>query len=304
MPQRSKHRCVNFVAATPASHVPASDAVSNRTPNPWPWPPLLKGSVTLHAAAAAVVSMRPDWWPAALTAVVANHAVLTGEVLRPRGSWLGPNVTRLPEAAASRGLISLTIDDGPEPTVTPAVLDLLERHGMRATFFCIGSRVEQHAELARDIVRRGHTIGNHSQVHRHDFSFQGPKGYEREVAASQRAIEAAIGVAPRFFRAPAGFRNLFLDRVLHRHGLTLVSWTRRGFDTRERSPERVWRRLSRGLRGGDILLLHDGHAARDASGRPVVLPVLERMLPRLQAAGLVSVPLEAALPARHAITHD
>jgi len=302
MPQRNT--ALQPSAATSASHVPASDAVSSRTPNAWPWPPLLKGTVALHAAAAVTAAARPEWWPAVLAAMVANHALLTGEVLRPRGSLLGPNVTRLPDAAAARGQVSLTIDDGPEPAVTPAVLDLLDRHHMQATFFCIGTRVLQHPELAREILRRGHTIGNHSQVHRHDFSFQGPKGYEREVLAAQHAIEQTTGVSPRFFRAPAGFRNLFLDRVLHRHGLTLVSWTRRGFDTRERSPERVLGRLCRDLRGGDILLLHDGHAARTDEGQPVVLPVLAQLLDRLQAAGLASVPLEAALPTRHAHTHD
>ena len=97
------------------------------------------------------------------------------------------------------------------------------------------------------------------------------------------------------FRAPAGCRNPFLAPVLHRMGLTLVSWTRRGFDTRERDPARVLARLTDGLAGGDILLLHDGHAARTREGRPVILDVLPPLLERMQALGLRSVTLPEGL---------
>jgi peptidoglycan-N-acetylglucosamine deacetylase len=90
-------------------------------------------------------------------------------------------------------------------------------------------------------------------------------------------------------------RNPFLEPVLARLGLHLASWTRRGFDTVNTDPETILRRLTRGLRGGDILLLHDGHAARTAQGEPVILEVLPRLLQRLAAAGLGTIPLRAAL---------
>jgi peptidoglycan/xylan/chitin deacetylase (PgdA/CDA1 family) len=96
---------------------------------------------------------------------------------------------------------------------------------------------------------------------------------------------------PTFFRAPAGLRNPFLAPVLHREGLTLASWTRRGFDTRERDAARVLQRLTRGLAAGDILLLHDGNAARDAQGRPVILDVLPALLAALRRERLVAVTL-------------
>lgn len=103
------------------------------------------------------------------------------------------------------------------------------------------------------------------------------------------------GQRPTCFRAPAGLRNPFLAPVLHRLGLSLVSWTRRGFDTRESDPATVLARLTHGLRAGDILLLHDGHAARTTAGRAVLLEVLPPLLSRLRAEGLRTVTLPEAL---------
>ena len=100
-------------------------------------------------------------------------------------------------------------------------------------------------------------------------------------------------------RAPAGLRNPLLDPVLHRLGLHLVSWTRRGYDTRRADPVQVLQRLTHGLAGGSILLLHDGHARRTAQGRPVLLDVLPALLQQCRAAGLKPVTLADALPPRH-----
>jgi peptidoglycan/xylan/chitin deacetylase (PgdA/CDA1 family) len=263
----------------------------------WPMPPLLRASLGGPAAAAALLVAAPQAAPWALGGLALNHAVLTAAGLWPRSRLLGPNLTRLPGASAARGEIALTLDDGPDPAVTPAALDLLERHGARATFFCIAERVAAQPALAREIVARGHSLQNHTARHRHDFSLSGPRRMAREIERAQQLIADATGIVPRFFRAPAGLRNPFLDPVLHRLGLRLVSWTRRGFDTRERDPRRVLARLSRALAGGDILLLHDGHAARDAAGRAVSLAVLPALLERCRAAGLRCVTLDAALAA-------
>ena len=237
----------------------------------------------------------PAEWPWVLAALVANHAVVTAVGLWPRSTALGPNLKRLPDAAAARREVALTIDDGPEPEVTPAVLDLLDAAGARATFFCIAANAQRHPELVREIVRRGHSVENHSHVHSHRFSLLGPRGLAREIGAAQSVLSDVTGVAPRFFRAPAGLRNPFLAPVLHGMGLALASWTRRGFDTRERDPQRVLQRLTRGLAAGDILLLHDGNCARDAQGRPVVLAVLPALLDELRRQGLVPVTLPQAL---------
>lgn len=263
----------------------------------WRPTPLIAGSLGLHAAAPVALLAAPAAWPWVLGGLVANHMLLTACGLWPRSTWLGPNLLRLPDAAAARGEIAITLDDGPDPAVTPQVLRILAEHGARATFFCIGERVLAHPALAREIVAHGHTIENHSQRHRHTFSFLGMGGFRRELAAAQASIAQVTGRAPRFVRAPAGLRNPLFDPVLPGLGLRLASWTRRGFDTASGDAERVFHRLTRGLTAGDILLLHDGHAARTADGRPVVLAVLPRLLQTAAAAGLKPVTLDAAIPA-------
>ena len=171
----------------------------------------LKASALVHAAALAAMLVNPRVWPWSVGALVANHLLLAMGGLLPRSRVLGPNWTRLP---AARGQVALTIDDGPDPAVTPAVLDLLARHGVRATFFCIGERVARHPELARRITREGHEIGNHTQHHRYVFSLFGPTAIRREIALAQASIQAVCQVVPRFFRAPAGLRNPFLQPCL------------------------------------------------------------------------------------------
>ncbi len=231
-------------------------------------------------------------WSAGL--IVVNHAVLTAAGLWPRSQGLGPNWTRLP-ASGVTGQVAITIDDGPDPEVTPQVLDILESHGARATFFCVGERVLANADLARNIVTRGHRIENHSQHHRLHFSLLGPRRMQLEIEQAQETIDAVCGERPRFFRAPAGLRNPFLEPVLAALDMQLVSWTRRGFDTITPRADVVHARLARKLAAGDILLLHDGHAARTPGGRPVILEVLPRLLETIAHAGLQTVTLHAAL---------
>jgi len=262
---------------------------------------LLYGSAAVHLAAAAVTLARPRLWPWTLGAVVLDHLLITAAGLWPRSDWLGPNWTHLPAQSAERGDIAITIDDGPDPEVTPRVLDVLAAFEARASFFCVGERVSRYPDLAREIVRRGHSVENHSQRHRHSFSLLGPQGMAAEIGEAQGSIARVTGQNPRFFRAPAGLRNPFLEPILKRLNLQLASWTRRGFDTVNADPEDVYRRLERSLAGGDILLLHDGHAARaragaPAAGTPVILEVLPRLLETLSRRHLRPVTLPAALP--------
>jgi peptidoglycan/xylan/chitin deacetylase (PgdA/CDA1 family) len=262
-----------------------------------PWQPSLtvKASVALHAVAGATVLFAPDLWPQALGAVVADQGVLTFAGLWPKSRLLGPNLTRLPATAVARGEIALTIDDGPDPEVTPRVLDLLDEAGTKASFFCIGERVAQQPALAREIVARGHAIENHSQHHLTMFAAAGPRRMAHEIAEAQQSIANAVGRAPRFFRPTAGLRSPFLEPILCRHDLQLAAWTRRPFDTRCGDADLVHQRLTRGLAAGDILLMHDGHAARTPAGQPVILQALPRLLASLREASVHSVTLCAAL---------
>ncbi len=261
------------------------------------WRPtlLIRASIVLHLLALIAVIAEPGQWRWALGAVLANHALFTLVGLWPRSRWLGPNWTRLPAAATARNEIALTIDDGPDPSVTPQVLDMLDRHAARATFFCIGEKAARYPDLCREIVRRGHAVENHSQHHRHHFALMGYSGFMLELQAAQDTLAAITGQRPLFFRAPAGLRNPFLDPVLARLGLRLASWSARGFDTRIGDVERVKGRLLRGLRAGAILLLHDGNAARSLDGIPVILEVLPAVLAAAKAANLRFVTLRLAL---------
>jgi peptidoglycan-N-acetylglucosamine deacetylase len=250
----------------------------------WPLPPLIQASIGVHGLAAASLLV-PGAWPWAVGAVALNHAALTAAGLWPRSAVLGPNLRRLPETARARNEIAITIDDGPDPLVTPAVLGVLAAHGTRATFFCIAERARENAALTRRIVEAGHSVQNHSHHHRHHFSLMGPRALQREIGDAQALLADITGVAPHCFRAPAGLRSPLLDPVLHRLGLHLVSWTRRGFDTRERDPARVLSRLTRGQQ----LRQHVQHD---------VLHVLPQLLAAVRAQGLKPVTLAAAVPPR------
>jgi peptidoglycan/xylan/chitin deacetylase (PgdA/CDA1 family) len=261
----------------------------------WRPSPLLVGSMLLHGLAAGFLVMHPAAWPIVAGILVGNHALLALIGLLPRSALLGPNWTRLPAAAARRGEVALTIDDGPDPRVTPMVLDILDRYGVRATFFCVGDEAQRHPDLCRDIVRRGHAVENHSQSHTPLFAALGPRRIALDVDRGQRTLQGITGESPRFFRPIAGLRSVFLDPVLARQGLVLVTWTRRAFDTRESRPEVVLERLVSNLAGGDILLLHDGNAARTTAGIPVIVAVLPRLLDRILGAGLLPVTLRSTL---------
>jgi peptidoglycan/xylan/chitin deacetylase (PgdA/CDA1 family) len=251
------------------------------------------GSALLHACAGLAVAADPAHWRVAASAVLASQAALAVAGLLPRCSWLGPNLRRMP-ARRSDDRVAVTFDDGPDPAVTPAVLDLLAARNARASFFCVGREVERHPELARRTFAEGHRIENHSHRHSNAFAFLGPGGMRREIGRAQDAIAEIVGRQPVFFRPPAGIRNPWLDPVLARLGLQLVTWTRRGFDTVSRDGARVAARLVRGLRPGDILVLHD-RDVRDRRGRPVVLSALPAVLDALAGRGLRSVPLDEIL---------
>jgi peptidoglycan/xylan/chitin deacetylase (PgdA/CDA1 family) len=260
----------------------------------WRPAPSIRFSFGLHVAGIVALFAQPALWPWVAGMLIANHLLLSVAVLFPRASILGPNLTRLPAAAAARGEIALTFDDGPDPQVTPQVLDALDRFQAKASFFCVGAKAAAAPEIVREIVRRGHSVENHSHHHPNAFAFYGVTRLGREVDAAQAAIGIAGGRPPHFFRAPAGFRSPMLDPVLAWRGLRYMSWTRRGFDTVRRDPARVLASMTRDLAGGDILLLHDAPHTRTDTGEPLILAVLPQLLAAIAAKGLKPVALSTA----------
>jgi peptidoglycan/xylan/chitin deacetylase (PgdA/CDA1 family) len=202
---------------------------------------------------------------------------------------------RLPAAAVARRQVALTFDDGPDPEATPRVLDLLDAAGARASFFCIGRRARQHPALVREIVARGHRVENHGDSHSKASAAYGYAHLRADISAAQATLADITGQRPRFFRPLGGLRSPMLEPVLARLDLRLACWTRRGFDSVQGDPQRVYQRLVRGLGPGDILLLHDGDAARTRAGAPVSLEVLPRLLAAMREAAVQPVTLADAV---------
>lgn len=289
-----RSRRPSTVAPVPSTAV-QPEAPPSTTLARWLPTPLLRGSALVHLAAVGLALAGRWRWGAA--AVLADHVVLAAAGMTPRSRLLGPLLTRLPADAAARGEVALTFDDGPDPRATPAVLDLLESGGHRASFFLIGRRAAAHPELVAEIVGRGHTIENHTHHHWKSFALLGPRRAAAEIDRAQETLTALAGLPPVWFRPPAGMRNPWTGPLAAGRGLAIAGWTRRGFDAVVGDPARVARRLTGGLAAGDVLLLHDGGCARSGAGRPVVDDALPAVLAALAERGLSSVPLPRPAPA-------
>ena len=253
---------------------------------------MIRFLISLHLACVITFVAWPRGWPWILGTLLLCHLTLGAAGMWPRSRLLGRNLVRLPQTAARDGMIALTFDDGPDPDVTPKVLDILDCYGAKASFFCIGEKAAAHPAIVRDILRRGHSVENHSMRHSKLFAFFGPRALRADIGMAQSLLGNLAGRPPAFFRAPMGLRSPLLDPVVAGLGLTHTSWTRRGFDISERDPGVVLARLTRGLTAGDIILLHD---RKSAHGNPIVLTVLPLLLKHIVGAGLRSVSLQAAM---------
>jgi peptidoglycan/xylan/chitin deacetylase (PgdA/CDA1 family) len=226
------------------------------------------------AAPVALILLWPHAPVAAVGILALSHALILYPTFRPNVQWLGPVVTRF---VTERKEVWLTVDDGPTAD-TPAVLDLFEAHGVKATFFVKGTLAEQHPALAQEILRRGHTLANHSQTHpAGSFWCSLPGRLSTEIDLCNDALTAATGKRPRWFRAPVGMKNPAVHPLLARRGMRLIGWTARGFDAVVGDPEQVLARILPRLQPGAIIVLHQG---RDHS-----LRVLERVILALKERG-------------------
>jgi peptidoglycan/xylan/chitin deacetylase (PgdA/CDA1 family) len=221
-------------------------------------------------------------WPysplAGIGVLALSHTLLLYPTLQPNAQWLGPVITRF---ATERKEVWLTIDDGPTAD-TNAVLDLFAALDVKATFFVKGTLAQQHAELARAIVERGHSIANHSQTHPSgSFWCLLPKRVDAEIEQCNNTLAAITGVTPRWFRAPVGHKNPAVHPALARRGMRLIGWTARGFDAVMSDPQQVLAGILPKLAPGAIIVLHQG---RDHS-----LRVLEHVIVALKERGYTFV---------------
>jgi peptidoglycan/xylan/chitin deacetylase (PgdA/CDA1 family) len=204
----------------------------------------------------------------------------------PNNRLFGPVITRF---RTTRREVWLTIDDGPDPEDTPKILDLLSQYQVQATFFLIGKHAAQHPELVREILRQGHTLGNHTYTHP-DASFwmANPSRLREEIDRCAEVLSSITShVQPIGFRAPVGMVNLFVHPALRRNKLRLIGWSSRGFDAVWTDPEKIVNRIWQEILPGAIILVHEGN---HPSGEPPVNPrSLKLLLERLKSAGYVTV---------------
>ena len=240
-----------------------------RRPHAWAW--AFAGSQLLVLA----VWWRLGW-QVGLPAMLLSHLPFDWGTLDPDSALFSPVLTRLPTAEP---VVWLTIDDGPSDD-TLEILELLGAAGAQATFFLVGDRAAARPQLVREIVRRGHDIGNHSATHPQAWFWAlSPARLREEIGRTQQVLEGITGTRPRWFRAVVGMANPFVAATLRAHGLARVAWSARGFDTREEDPARALARIERQLRPGAIVLLHEGAP----HGRNVELVAL--LLQRLKDRG-------------------
>ena len=221
-------------------------------------------------------------WPHAPLAGVAvfalSHALVLYPTLRPNVQWLGPVVTRF---RTDRNEVWLTVDDGPTED-TPAVLDLFDRHGVKATFFVKGVHANAHAEWIAEILARGHSVANHTQTHPSgSFWCSLPGRIATEIDGCNEALTRLTGTPPRWFRAPVGMKNPGVHPALAKRGMRLVGWTARGFDAVVGDPEQVLARILPHVCPVAIIVLHQG--------REHSLRVLEAVIVALKERGYAFV---------------
>lgn len=244
-------------------------------------------------------------WLIGIPAVAAAAGAVTAfGAVYPRSQMFGETICE----TASRRQLAITFDDGPNPAITPKLLDLLDRYEAKATFFMIGRFVRQCEGLTREVAARGHLLANHTETHPNLFWLS--RGQVRdEMMRCQDALEHALGKPADYFRPPYGFRNPWVVSSAQELGMRTVMWTLIPGDWKAVSGERLAARMGpiaqhvsakADRRNGDVLCLHDGAHRALGGDRTHTLQALEYWLPRWRDLGLKFVTISEAvtLPAR------
>lgn len=243
-------------------------------------------------------------WLIAAPAFVAGFAGLTAYgAVHPRSQLFGHTLFQTDRARK----LALTFDDGPNPAITPKLLDLLDRHQAKATFFVVGKYVREAPTLVREISERGHVLGNHTDTHPNLF-FCGPQETRSELLRCSEAIGQATWAEPRWFRPPFGFRSPWLGALAQQQRMRTVMWTLIPGDWRVKTSEWLIERMKtiaahaqnlppkdkplQKPSTGDILCLHDGDYGRANADRARTLTALEYWLPRWRDLGLEFVTIK------------
>lgn len=235
----------------------------------------------------------------ALAGAATAAAVTAGyQSMAPTGQWYGKTFTGL---ARGTRKIALTYDDGPNDPHTLRLLELLARHELHATFFLIGRYVQQRPDIVREIVKAGHAIGNHTLTHPL-LIFKSARAIRKELSACSQAIADAAGETPALFRPPFGGRRPAVLRIALELGLLPVMWNVTGYDWNAPPAGTIERKVARQIRGGDVILLHDGGHKQMGADRSNTVIATDRLVGRYASQGyeFVSLPQMMGMTERRA----
>jgi peptidoglycan/xylan/chitin deacetylase (PgdA/CDA1 family) len=202
------------------------------------------------------------------------------------------NVPILFKGPPDSGRVAITFDDGPHATASPALLDILESHHARATFFVTGANAAKNIDIVKRMVREGHTVGNHSFSHKRAL-FQSRTSLSNEIKRTNDLIEQVSGRPNRFFRPPYGIISPTLLSICRTLDLRIVMWSFNSKDYRQPKPQTIVGRAARKLHSGAILLLHDGHFARQHIAYHATALSLESVLNTIAQKHLKTATIES-----------
>jgi peptidoglycan/xylan/chitin deacetylase (PgdA/CDA1 family) len=220
---------------------------------------------------------------------LAAAAVAAGyQCMAPRGQWYGKTFTGLPSKSRQ---LALTYDDGPNDPHTFRLLEVLAKHNVKATFFLIGRFVKQRPDIARELARAGHVLGNHTCSHP-NLIFATADQTRTELSECEQALSDAVGEHSRLFRPPFGGRRPSTLRIARALGLEPVMWSVAGWDWKGKPAEYVERKVDQQVRGGDVILLHDGSHAAFGADRSQTVIATDHLIARYRSEGLefVTIP--------------
>lgn len=225
----------------------------------------------------------------ALTAVsTAAAAVASYQSMAPTAQGYGQTFTGLPRNSRQ---IALTYDDGPNDQHTLRLLEILAKHDVHATFFLIGRYVQQYPKIAREIIQAGHIVGNHTFTHPL-LIFKSETEMRRELTQCQAALQDAVGEPSDLFRPPFGGRRPAVLRIARELGLQPVMWNVTGYDWNAPPAAVIERKVSKQIRGGDVILLHDGGHKQIGADRSQTVIATDHLITRYKAEGyeFVTIP--------------
>ena len=208
--------------------------------------------------------------------------------MAPTGQWYGRTFTGLKPGTKQ---LALTYDDGPNDPHTLRLLEVLAKHNVRATFFLIGRCVRQRPDIVRELVRARHVVGNHTFSHP-NLIFASARETRMQLRDCEQALADAVGEHSRLFRPPFGGRRPSTLRIARRLGLEPVMWNVTGWDWKGKPGEYIERRVSQQVRGGDVILLHDGGHEAFGADRSQTAIATDRLIARYKSEGyeFVTVP--------------